>query len=92
MRSFIRRINNLIRKVKPLAQNLLTLFYVDGTKRIMKDSEQVFFEIMSGRVESFQYNDNHCEDDGFYAALMAGCHDIHELFEGGDDSEMLDGQ
>lgn len=90
MRAFLRRINKLIRKIKPLAQNVLTLFYVDGTKRVMMDSEQVFFEIMSGRVESFQYKDDDGGEDGFYAALMDGCHDIHELFKDGDDSWMLE--
>ena len=91
MRAFLRRINRLIRKIKPITQKLLTLFYVDGTTRVMVDSEKVFSEIMSGRVESFQYQDNAGGEDGFYTALMDGCHDIHELFKDGDDSWMLEG-
>lgn len=89
MNGFLRRINRLIKQIEPLGKKLLTLIYVDGMKRKMKDDVDVFSEIMSGRVKSFYYHNEEDDEDGFYSALMAGCHDINELFKDGDDSDML---
>lgn len=92
MGNLLRRINRLIKKLKPIGPRLLTLFYRDGSERVMPDSVNVFTEILSGQVMGYRY---HNEDDGadnFYAALMAGCPaGISKLFADGDDSWMLEG-
>ena len=91
MSGFLRRINRLIKKIKPLGRKLLTLFYADGTKRTMVDDVDAFLEVLSGRVKSVHYNNEEDDEDGFYTALMSGEHDINKLFEDGDDSDMLEG-
>lgn len=88
MTGFLRRINRLIARLTPLGPRLLTLFYKDGAKRTVDDWE-AFGELMSGRVTGFHCHDAEDEADGFYDALMSGCHDIHELWADGDDSDML---
>lgn len=88
MRSFLRRVNRLIKQLKPIAPRILTLFYKNGTQR-MVDDLTAFQEIMNGQVTGFHCHNGEDASDGFYAALMAGCHDIHELWADGDDSGML---
>lgn len=91
MGNLLRRINRLIKKLKPIGPRMLTLFYKDGSERVMPDNMDVFTEIISGNVATYRYHNADDGADNFYAALMAGCSSIRDLWADGDDSWMLEG-